>query len=390
MEKSHAKMIPIAVFDISSGSVAGTHVLAPKMQTKEPHISMLASARVFSEPKEDIDIERFVSETLSNLDSVIGTLQKADNHKPKSVFVLLASPWFLSQTRTIVYNKTSSFTCTQKLIDSLIEKEIKFVMEHDMERFGSMGKEGVIIEKQISKITLNGYNTDNPFGKKTQSLELSLVVTISPKKIVEEIKAHINKGYRNLDINFITSPYATFVVTRDFLGSQSELMIIDAGEETTDIACVKNELFLYQQSFPIGFYELYRKISTSNHDTLSETRALVETFRLGKLSASMTSNLQKILEDFGDSWSKSLEEHLSNANSIKTPSSIYVTSTSPFSSFFSKYVEQSAFLAHYSGVSDIKIINIDSSLFSKHISSIDLEILDDSLVIGALFASRLL
>lgn len=390
MSKQNGKIIPVAIFDISSSSVAGSHTLINKTGEGKSNVSFLASSRKFLEPKEDIDIARFVSDNLASLESVIATLQKADNHKPKEVFVLLSSPWFVSQTRNIVYTKTSPFVCTQKLIDSLIQKEIDFVVEHDMERFGSMGTDGKIIEKQISKITLNGYATNNPFNKKTTSLEISILVTVSPNKIVKEFISKIQKAYGRPKITFATSPYATFIATRDFNNAPEELLIIDAGEETTDIAFVKNHIFLYQQSFPIGFYELYRKISASNHGTLLETRALVETFRLGKLSAQITSNLQKTTEDFGEAWGNKLKESLQISQNFKIPENIYIISMAPFTSFFLSYVKNSEFIKNFISGTKPNTSEVESTLFTSHISSIDPENIDNTLTVGALFASRVL
>lgn len=392
MSKSHPKMIPVAVFDISSSSIAGAHSLVPKAQEEAPHLSILASTRVFSEPKEDINIELFVSSALTNLDTVINTLKKADNHKPKDIHVLLASPWFISQSRTIVYTKTTPFVCTEKLINTLIEKEVQFVVEHDMGRFGSMGHDGTIIEKQITQITLNGYTTNNPFGKKTKSLEISITVTVSPKQIITALTDHLQKGYGESRIRFTTSPYATYIVARDFLKCPNDIMLVDIGEETSDIAFVKNDLFLYQQSFPVGFYELYREVASSKHTTLTETRALIETFRLGKLSALMSSNIQKALESFSDKWGKALGEHVGGESNkiIKIPSNIYIISLQPFFSLFSTYIERDPFITHSAGATTVTSTVLDSSIFSKFISSLDPEKLDDTLTIGALFASRLL
>ncbi len=328
MAKAHTHMIPVAVFDISSSSVAGAHTLIPKGVVHPPagggtKVSVLASTRLFSELKEDINIERFVEQTITQLANVIATLKSADNHHPKYIQVILASPWFISQTRTIVYNKTTDFVCTQKLIDSLIDKEIAFIIENDMERFGSMGKDALIIEKQLSMIKLNGYSTGKPFGKKAQSLELSLVVTVSPKAIVERFKNELEKGYGHCPIGFTTSPYATFVASRDFLGAKDELMVIDVGEEITDVAFVKNNLFLYQHSFPIGMYELYRSLVQSGVASTTEATAVIESFYQGKLSAATTSTVQK-------------------------------------------------------------------ELLSSHVSSLDPQRIDETIIVGALFASRLL
>ncbi len=392
MAKSHTTMLPVAVFDISSSSVAGAHALVPKGSlSKETKVSFLASTRTLSEPREDLNIERFVADTVAGLEATITTLKKADAHKPDYIQILLASPWFVSQSRTITYSKTTPFTCSQKLIDSLIEKEIAYVMEHDMEKFGTMGRDGVIIEKQISLIKLNGYTTTKPFGKKAQSLELSLVVTVSPKTIVERFTTCFKKAYGNATLRFTTSPYATFIVVRDFLGTPSELMIVDIGEEITDIACIKDELFLYEHSFPVGSYQLYRTLVANDHSTMVEARALVDSFHLGKLSAAMTSSTQKALEDFGALWIRSFQEILNTGkDSLRLPGLSYIICDQRFNEFFSETIKNDPFFTHTIAATEYQATTVTPELLAPHVSSIDLEKVDETLIVGALFTSRVL
>jgi hypothetical protein len=385
------KMIPIAVFDISSSSTAGAHVLVPKHHEKDSKVSILASSRIMSEPKEDLDIERFVNNTLSGLENTISIIKKADNHRPEKIQVLLASPWFVSQTRSILYNKTTDFVCNQKLIDSLIDKEIDYIIKNDMERFGSMGGEGLIIEKQISQIKLNGYTTSAPFGKKAQSLELFLVVTVSPKIIIDKFKEVFLRNYSTAPIVFTTSPYATYIVARDNLNAPNELLLVDIGEEITDIACVKNDLFLYQHSFPVGTHHLYRAIVGNGATTLTEAHAVIQSFRLGKLSAIMTSNVQKSMDSFGANWIRSFQELIEKGqNTIKLPENSYITSDYRFGDFFANLLKQDVFFEHTTGSANPTVTPITYEILSPHSSSIDSDHIDETIIIGSLFASRLI
>ncbi|MDQ5930904.1 MAG: hypothetical protein QG674_68 [Patescibacteria group bacterium] len=391
MATSHKKIIPVAVFDISSSSIGGAHVLVPSHFEKNDKVSVLASLRNISEPKEDLNIEKFVNDSILNLENTISTIKKADNHHPKHIQVLLASPWFVSQTRTISYNKTTDFLCTEKLIDSLIDKEIEYVMNHDMERFGSMGGEGLIIEKQISQIKLNGYATAKPFGKKTQSVELFLVVTVSPKVIIDRIKEVFLKNYGTTVVKFTTSPYATYIVSRDILKLPSELLLVDVGEEVTDIACIKNDLFLYQHSFPVGTHQLYRSLVGNGATTLTEASAVIESFRLAKLSAIMTSNVQKSLDSFGSMWGRSFQELIEGGqNTLKLPENTYITSDYRFGDFFSKLLKEDLFFQHTTGSITPNVLPISYEMLSLHSSSLDKDHLDETLIIGSLFVSLLL
>ncbi len=384
-------MTPVAVFDISSSSIAGAHTLIPKgAQTSEAKVSVLASTRLFSELKEEITVERFVEQTIQGLGKVIATLKKADNHHPKYIQVLLASPWFVSQTRTITYNKTTNFVCDQKLIDSLVEKEIAYIIEHDMERFGSIGKDALIIEKQISMIKLNGYTTSKPFGKKTKTLELFLVVTVSPKSIIDRFKNEIQKSYGPTPIGFTTSPYATFITARDFLGANNEFMVIDVGEEITDVAFIKDNLFVYQHSFPVGIYELYRTLVSGGIASSTESGAIVESFRQGKLSAGATSSTQKALDDFGEVWQKSFQNIIGAGGLImRMPSNSYIICDSRFDNFFSAILKKDLFLQHVSATAS-NPININQEILSVHVSSLDPGAIDETIIVASLFAFRLM
>ncbi len=385
-------MTPVAVFDISSSSVAGAHTLIPKgAEVAQSKVSILASTRLFSELKEEITIERFVEQSIGQLGKVITMLKKADNHHPKYIQVLLASPWFVSQTRTITYNKTTDFVCTQKLIDELVAKEVAYIIEHDMERFGSIGNDAVIIEKQISMIKLNGYSTTKPFGKKAQTLELFLVVTVSPKSIIERFKNEIQKGYGDTHIGFTTSPYATFVVARDFLNSGHEFIIVDVGEEITDVAFIKNGLFLYQHSFPTGIYELYRSLVASNIASTTEAGALIESFSQGKLSASTTSAVQKSLDNFGEIWQKAFQQVIDNGGlAMKMASDCYVICDHRFGDFFVSMLKNDLLLRHVSGSTEVLPVAINYELLSTHVSSLDPGNVDETIITASLFALRLL
>lgn len=384
--------IPVAVFDISSSSVAGAHVLIPKGETIEKtKASLLAHTRSHAALREDITIERFVDQTIEQIDKVVTLLQKADHHHPHYVQILLASPWFFSQTRTITMKRTAPFVCTQKVIDDLVEKEVAYIMEHDMERFGSFGKDGTIIEKQLSGIKLNGYSTNNPFGKKAESIEIVLVVTVSPKMIIDRFKSVLGKYYGHTPIGFTTSPYATYIVTRDYLKAPQEVMIVDVGEEITDVAFIKNGLFLYQHSFPVGMYELYRTLVKHNVSSVVEAEALLETFRLGKISETEKPIVQKSLDQYGAVWQKSFEEVISKGQyGFSLPHHVYIVGDYRFDAFFSTLVKTDPMLIHVIPSQTPEVLFISQESIAHHIQSLETTQLDETIIIATLFTARLL
>ncbi len=376
----------IAVFDVSSSSVGGAHALYHPQNTSP--LTLVANIRSDSTLQEDINMKRFVSDTVHNIETVASSLRKADMHKPSHIEIVLASPWYVSHTRTILYEQDTAFVCTKKLIAKLVDEEIAHLVKNELERFGTYGKEGTIVEKQISMVRLNGYVTGDPFGKKAKRVELYLTVTIVPKGIVDEFTGALQRIYGTHSINITTSPYATFVVARDYLNNGQECVIIDVGEEVTDIGFVKNGLFSYQHSFPVGIYGLYRALIQGAGHTPVEAKAVVEAFRLGKLSASAKTKVEKALATFSSDWQRGLQEAFEQGHyGFCLPDSCYITADPRFEEVFPSIISNDHFIQQTCSRGQVKPLFINEAMLAPFIGSLDAGY-DIPLATAALFVSR--
>jgi hypothetical protein len=378
---------PVAVFDISSSSVGGAHVLLS--HDKEPIV--LVQSRADAPLQDDIDMKRFVGETVRHLEMVITEIRKADIHQPEYVQLVLASPWYLSQTRTIVYKKTTPFICTEKLIDGLIQKEIEYMMESDMGRFGGFGKEAILVEKQLSLVKLNGYSTNKPYGKHAETIEIFLTITVAPKIIVDFFSDVIRRNYGARTVGVTTSPYATFVVARDYFDAQHESMIIDVGEEITDVAFIKDSLFLYQHSFPMGTYELYRTIAAGGGQSSIEAKTLLETYRLGKLSAKARQGVESALVLYKKEWQKSLEGILDAGHyGFCLPEQCFITADARFELIFTDIINTDPFIQHTCSRGIVRPIFLNQENIGVLVRHTGTDVLDIPISTAALFVERLL
>ncbi len=378
----------IAVFDISSSSVAGAHALVGGPKEHLPTI--LASSRIDSPLQEDLDMQRFVTETVHNLDLVAANLHKADVHHPARIELVLASPWYVSQTRTIVHKKDTEFVCTKKLFNTLVDDEIKHVIDNELERFGAFGKEGIVVEKQISLVKLNGYATGDPFGKKASMIEVYLTITVVPKKIIDQFTDVLHRSYGSRHINITTSPYATFVVARDYFNAGHECVIIDVGEEVTDVAFVKDGLFLYQHSFPVGTYGLYRTLMDKQRHTPAEAKAIIEGYRLSKVSATARTKIDKAIAEFSAQWQLALQGILDQGHfGFCLPEICYITADPRFEGVFPGIIAADPFIQHTCSRGTVTPLFLTEETFSPLITSLDQE-LDIPLATAALFSARVM
>ncbi len=323
-----------AVYDISSSSVAGAHVLFENNQTH-----FLASHRLLTPLQEDITMERFVTETISSLSQTTTHIRNNDVHHPTFIQVTLASPWYSSQTRTISYTKKTPFVCTKKLVEDLVRSEITHILTKESGVFGAYGKESIIIEKQLASFILNGYHTTDPYKKKTTTLEFSLTVTSAPKDILTRFSEVLQRAYGARDIRYTTSCWTTHVVMRDRIKEEGSCMIVDIGEEISDVGIVKNGSFTSHHSFPVGTYGLYRALSGRSRNTARESMTHLESYRLGKLSQAASKSVETAIHSYATHWQSWFDQVLETTTGV-LPHTICITADSRFEQIFTTTVAQ--------------------------------------------------
>jgi hypothetical protein len=385
-----SKSTAVAVFDISSSSVGGAHALLDLSSHELTGVTILVQERRDSGLDDELNIDRFIENTAKALEVVISHVRTADVHHPEIIQVVLSSPWYIPYTRVVTYNKTTLFKCTERLVDSLIEKEIEHLLKQPTDTGEILGNGFRVVERQLSQIKLNGYETTDPYGKKVQSLELTLTITVVPEVVVERFQTILRRSYGDRTINVTTSPYATFVALRDNGGVPSDCAIIDVGEEVTDIAFIKNDILLYQHSFPVGTYGFYRELSASTGSSV-EARALVEAYRLKKLSDQSSRTVEAALRAFSQTWQAALQDIVEHGqHGFQFPSQCYITADARFENIFPAIIENDTFLLHTAATSAIQARFVSAQDFSSTVHTSSSDPADAALAIAALFSERLL
>ena len=74
--------------------------------------------------EEQVDIQKLLQDTIQAVKKVAGLMCLQGLGRPSSIYCVLSSPWYASQTRTVVLEKNAPFIFTDKLADSLIQKEL--------------------------------------------------------------------------------------------------------------------------------------------------------------------------------------------------------------------------------------------------------------------------
>ena len=241
----------VAVFNIGSSSVGGALFLAQNSGIPKIIFSITQPLLV----EETLNADKFLALTIATLDSVVGEVFASGLGAPKRIFCVLSSPWYVSQTRTIVFKQNTPFLVTEKLADELIQKEIKIFEEENAVKYPGGSKDVRPIELKNVKTILNGYEAPSPLGQKAQELEMVMFISIGGEQMLSRVEETIRKYFHFEAIKFSSFAMASFTVLRDKFVNQQNFLLVDIGGEMTDIFLAKKiqqspeEIFFIDDDF---------------------------------------------------------------------------------------------------------------------------------------------
>jgi len=383
-QKKEKKLV--LVFDIGSSSVGGS--LFEIEKSGIPKI-----LEVFREPiifREKVDIDQFLFLTIKSLEIVASKLCLKGIGKPSQIFCILSSPWYVSSTRIIKFEKNTPFLFTSKLAEDLIKKEIALFKEEHLAQFSHPENKIKLIEFKNIKIMLNGYETSNPLDKKIEKLEIIIFLSISGDLILKQIEKTILKHFHvEENIKFFSFIMALFSITRDLFSHEDNFLLVDIGGEVTDISMVKKNALGSSVSFPLGRNFIIRKVADNLHCTLSEAKSFISLYKDGHAVESTFKKIEPVMSRIKTEWLKEFEKSLINiSDDFSIPSTIFITIDPDLIDFFSKIIKNEQFSQYNLTDSGFKIIFLDSKIFHEIVTFKDGVNRDLFLTLESIFINR--
>jgi len=375
------------VFDLGSSSVGGALFLMQKSGVPK----MIYSIREPIGLEKSISFDRFLSLTLKSLDQVSNKICLAGLGAPKKVFCVISSPWYASQTRSIVLKKDTPFIFTPKLANELTQKEIGIFEEECREKYTHDSNKVTLIELKNMQILLNGYPIDKPANQKISELEMTVFVSMSGEEILEKIKETIGRHFYSKNVLFSSFAMASFAVARDMFVHQENFLLIDIGGEVTDISMVKKDILRASISFPLGRNFLVRGIASILDCTLDEALSYVSLYKEGHITDAALKKVEPVINKLKNEWLVKFQESLVNlSNDISIPATIFLTIDQELADFFTETIKSEQFNQYTLTESKFKVVFLGTqalhgvALFEENVSR------DSFLIIEAIYINRFL
>lgn len=377
----------ILVFNIGSSSVGGAFFFAPSSGI--PKIIFSVREPVVIEEK--VEIERFLSLTLKSLEVVADKIYRAGLGAPSKIFCVLSSPWYVSETRIISLEKNMPFLFTEKLADSLIQKEISRFGEEHMEKYANTGHSVRIIELKNIKIMLNGYETGKPLNQRTKELEMTVFISMSGEQVLRKIEETIGRHFRSAPIKFSSFVMASFAVVRDIYAEQENFLLVDIGGEVTDISMIKKNVIRESISFPLGRNFLTRGAAAILSCSLDEANSMISLFKDGHAEASLARKLTPVMDQLRTEWLKKFQESLANlSHDISIPSTIYIVIDKDLADFFSDTIKNEQFNQYALSELKFKVIFLSAAILHGVAIFEEPVIREPFLIIDSIYINRFL
>jgi len=330
------------ILDIGSGSVGGFLV-------RDGHkngLEILASIRSDIKRKEDTVHQPFHRSMEGSLRKVMKFLRNKTNKAPDFIFCVPSSLLYVAQTRIIRINKEKSFEVNKRLLDDLIEIEVKIFKKTYANKSESsyLGDEADMLEHDIMKSILNGYDTVKPLGKKARQLDLYVYMSMCNAKIKEKIVDIINENFAGSPVVFRTFPFVVFNMLKDHVNNKQGFMLVDISDEVTDISLIRKGILEETISFPIGRNFVLRKIGKTLNTLIKETSSVFSRLERGHSEESATKKISKAMNEAKDEWSEVFKKAIGEiAENSPLPQNLFLVGNDKVIEEFSSLVEDNFF-----------------------------------------------
>jgi len=332
---SHKPKIGI-IIDIGSSSVGAAAVLLSSSH-KPKIIYSVREEMVF---QEHFVFERFASSMFKTLEKVLMDISAVNfpPHSGKFFSCFLASPWYASQTLLLEKKFKDSVTFDENLLNELQEKEIEIFKLREIEK---IGRDAIILETKTIQTKLNGYETNNPFGKNAQEIEVAIYASISSEKIVKAITERIKKVFHMSSPQFYSFSLASFAAIRDIFHEKS-FLFMDISGEASDLSIVRDNVLQETITFPLGKNSTIRKIASGLSSSFQEAVSLFRIAKDENLEEKTGRKIKKAMVVASKEWITAFQNALSSVSEKQTfPQDIFITADTDVSSWFIENLQDS-------------------------------------------------
>lgn len=378
----------VAIFDIGSGSVGGAIVSIPIEGNSIPVIIKSVRNDIKFHKGFDSSFDSFMKDMSSALNETAISLYDKKIGAPDEINCVLASPWYLSETRTIKLTRDKSFTFTKRLATDLIQKEVNDLTEIYKNKYGILDSSPEVIEQHTMGVSLNGYAIEDPLGRKCKNLELNMVISLAPKLCLDRIRETLSKTYHHTDVRFSSFTLATYLAVRDKYVTPDSYLLLDISGEITDVGIVTKGVLKAVLSFPFGKKTFFKYMCTKLEIELRDAKELFKLYSEGHLSGEFKEKVIPLFKSIENSWGEAFGQCISTLpRTLVLPGTVFLTADNDIKNWFADVLRNEQYIQSMVSSHKCNVITLDGPEF-LHMCDIKDGACDPFLMIEAISIMR--
>ncbi|MEI6659985.1 MAG: hypothetical protein WCK91_01010 [bacterium] len=391
--KSGSEGDTVAIFDIGTASIGGAIVQIPKSGEKEKDSdhdklpTILKSVRIGMKLAKRAQFERLVEVSEKTLIQVSKKLFESKVAIPSHIYIVLSSPWYISETRIIKIAREHPFVFTKHLADELLTKEIASLTTSYQKKYeDTSGPE--IIEHHIMSVTANGYPCAEPLGVSSKSIEMNMIVSLSPKVFLERMRESMSHTFPHAPVHFSSFAISSYLaISRKYVDSDS-FILLDVAGELTDLSVITSGVFKTSLSFPFGKNTVLRHIASALKVDFRDAEELVGLYLTKTLEEKKLKKVEPAIKSAEHAWSKLFQECINSLRrTLNLPDTVFLAADTDALSWFANILHNAEYLLPDSTSRNWKIVTLDGPQFLGMCKVVDGPC-DQFLMIEAIAVSR--
>lgn len=303
--------------------------------------------------------------------------------KIENAFVLVSSPWYISETAVVKMKEQKPFTITDALLSTSRENIVKAYRDaHQVDV--------TILEQKIINVLLNGYPTNDPLKKKAETLDMTIFTSFARKSSMDQIRDIIDTNFHAKEISIHSQSLVSFTVISDTWHELTQYIIADVTSQLTELVSVRKGALSEAYSFPKGKQFLIKTIADKLKVSSEVAESLLHMKNDGKIEEELDKKLTDALQIAKKEWLKSFSDSLVVMSaSSSLPSNFFLFAPKDVVQIFSEYITCEEYQQFSFAEGKFQVKNITVSDLLPYCKIENGAVGDLSLMIGAIFNTKM-
>jgi len=386
------------ILEIGSGSIGGAIIKLSNKEQPEIYYSIrkqisldnaISSENLNRQMIKVLNIvcENLQKDGLKHLDFIHDGSKKINN-----LHFVLSSPWIVSQTKTAFYKKELPFKVTDSLMKEIIQTQEDVVDKIAVEQFAQLNPNsiGIVFEKKIVQVKLNGYKITNPINKIAPTIDLAMVISVAPQSFLQTIEKEVSKYFNYSKPTYNSFTLASFSMLSDLYPEKEDYMFLDLSSEISEISLIRDGVLIGETSFPIGRNNFVRKIAAASNVSVEEAFSLLRSYHSNHLDQANIKLVEDSLDVSMQEWKSGLHQSLDIlARSAYIPRTIFKITNDDFGIYFANKLRGETFSQLGFTNEPFKVVMLDSKVFNKHCKISKQTQTDSFMYLNTLFLNKI-